>query len=182
LNKPAQGNERSDALVALNADQKKRLATYARFMSHGTGDEANDLLQGAFARWLASKKPVEGPEQTYKFLSQAISSIRSNIFRHEKVVRRFEGIRVIAQEDDEDDSVEQAPDPAACTEATVFFQQLYDLCADDEEIQFLLLAQMKSGTPAEIQADLGWDDKKYKSVQKRKRRLVIRWTLEGKLK
>jgi DNA-directed RNA polymerase specialized sigma24 family protein len=182
LNKPAQGNERSDALVALKGDQRKRLATYARFMSHGVGEEASELLQGAFARWMASEKPVEGPEQTYNFLRQAISSICSNIFRHERVVRRFEGTRVVAQQDDEDDPVEQAPDPAACTEATVFFQQVYDLCADDEEIQFLLLAQLRSGTPAEIQADLGWDEKKYKSVQKRKRRLVIRWTLEGKLK
>jgi len=182
LSKPIQGKERAAALAALREDQRKRLAAYAQLMSHGTGDEGTDLLQGAFARWLASDKPVEGPEQTCKYLVEAINSIRSNIFRHEKVVRRLEGVRAFAQEDDEDDPVEQALDPAAATEATVYFQQVYDLCANDEEIQLLLLAQLKDGTPTEIQADLGWDEKKYKAVQKRKRRLVIRWTLEGKLK
>lgn len=46
----------------------------------------------------------------------------------------------------------------------------------------LLTAQADNATPAEIQADLGWDEKKYRAVQKKKRRLVIRWMLEGKLK
>lgn len=150
MNKPVEGNERAAALTALSEDQKKRLAAFARFMSHGTGDEGDDLLQGAFVRWLASDKPVEGPEQTCQFLREAISSIRSNIFRHEKVVRRLEGVRAVAQEDAEEDPVEQAADPAASTEAVVFFQQLYDLCANDEEIQLLLVAQLNVGTPAEI--------------------------------
>jgi hypothetical protein len=80
-----------------------------------------------------------------------------------------------------DDPLDQAPDPTECAEATVFFQQLYDLFADDEEIQLLILAQSKGGTPAEIQAEFGWDENKYKAVQKRKKRKVIRWMLEGGL-
>jgi hypothetical protein len=34
-------------------------------------------------------------------------SIRSNIFRHRKVVRRFEGVRAVAQEEDEEDPVDR---------------------------------------------------------------------------
>jgi hypothetical protein len=51
----------------------------------------------------------------------------------------------------------------------------------DEEVQLLLTAQADNAIPAEIQAELGWDEKKYKAVQKKKRRLVIRLMLEGKL-
>jgi DNA-directed RNA polymerase specialized sigma24 family protein len=178
---PVQANERTAALDALSQDQRKQLAAYARILSGGTGDDGNDLLQEAFARWLASEKPVEGPEQTHKFLRGAISSIRSNIFRHRKVVDRFEGVRAVAQEEDEEDPVDQAADPASSTEAPVFFQQVYDLCDSDGEIQLLLMARLDNGTPAEIRVDLGWDDKKYEAVQKRMKRLVVRWMLEGKL-
>jgi DNA-directed RNA polymerase specialized sigma24 family protein len=180
LSKPVQGNERAAALVALSEDQRKQLAAYAQIMSRGTGSEGNDLLQEAFARWLGSDKPVEGPEQTCNFLRGAISSIRFNAFRHEKVVRRYEGVRAVAEEGDEEDPLDQAADPAASTEGPLFVQQLYDLC-EDEEVQLLLTAQTDSATPAEIQADLGWDEKKYKAVQKKKRRLVIRLMVEGKL-
>jgi DNA-directed RNA polymerase specialized sigma24 family protein len=75
LNKPVQGNVRAAALDALSEDQRKQLAGYARIMSRGTGDEGDDLLQGAFVRWLASDKPIEGPEQTCKFLREAIIGV-----------------------------------------------------------------------------------------------------------
>jgi DNA-directed RNA polymerase specialized sigma24 family protein len=180
LNKPTQGDERAGALVALSDHQKKQLAAYAEIMSRGTGNDAEDLLQEAFARWLASDKPVEGPEQTYNFLQGAIRSIRYNVFRHAKVVRRHEGERAVANDDDEEGPLDQAADPAASTEGPLFVQQLYDLC-HDEEVQLLLTAQADNATPHEIQAELGWDEQKYKAVQKRKRRLVIRLMLEGKL-
>jgi DNA-directed RNA polymerase specialized sigma24 family protein len=181
LNKLVEGNERAAALVALSEDQRKQLAAYAQIVSRGTGSEGDELLQEAFARWLGSGKPVEGPEQTCNFLRGAIRSIRFNTFRHEKVVRRYEGVRALAEEGDEEDPLDQAADPAASTEGPLFVQQLYDLC-EDEEVQLLLTAQTDNATPAEIHADLGWDERKYKAVQKKKRRLVIRWMLEGKLK
>jgi DNA-directed RNA polymerase specialized sigma24 family protein len=181
LNKPVQANERAAALVALNENQRKQLAAFAQIMSRGTGSEGDDLLQEAFARWLGSDKPMEGPEQTCNFLRGAIRSIRFNTFRHEKVVRRHEGVRAVAEEGDEEDPLDQAADPASSTEGPLFVQQVYDLC-EDEEVQLLLTAQADNATPAEIQADLGWDDEKYKAAQKKKRRLVIRLTLEGKLK
>lgn len=137
MNKPAQANGRSAALVALSADQRKQLAAYAQMMSQGTGNEGQDLLQDAFARWLSSDKPVEGPEETGKFLRGAISSIRFNTFRREKVVRRYEGVRAVADEDEED-PLDQAADPAASTEGPLFVQQVYDLCGDDEEVQFVV--------------------------------------------
>jgi DNA-directed RNA polymerase specialized sigma24 family protein len=181
LNKPVHGNERAAALAALSEDQRKQLAAYAKIMSRGTGDNGDDLLQEAFLRWLGSDKPIEGPKETCNFLRGAISSIRFNVFRHEKVVRRYEGVRAVAQKTDEEDLLDQAADPAASTEGPLFVQQLYDLCDDDEEVQLLLTAQADKASPDEIQTELGWDEKKYKAVQKRKRRLVIRWTLEGKL-
>jgi DNA-directed RNA polymerase specialized sigma24 family protein len=180
LNKPFQGNARADALNALSDDQRKQLAAYARIMSQGTGEERDDLLQGAFARWLASDKPVEGPEQTRKFLFEAISSIRSNFFRHERVVQRYEGERSFQQEDEAEEPLARAADLSASTEGPLYVQQVYDLCGD-EEIQLLLTAQTDRATPEQIKADLGWDDKKYETVLKRKRRLVIRLTREGKL-
>lgn len=180
MNKPAQVDERVAALAALDEDQRKQLAAYARIMSRGTGDEGDDLLQGAFARWLASDKPVEGLAQTSKYLRDAISSIRSNIFRHKKVVRRFEGERAHKQEDEEDEPLDRAADPSASTEGPLFVQQVYDQC-DDEEIQLLLTAQADRSTPEQIKAEFSWDDKKYETVQKRKRRLVIRLMREGKL-
>jgi len=180
LKKPVQGDERQAALMALNEDQRKRLAVYAEISSRGTGSEGDDLLQEAFARWLRSDKPIEGPEETCNFLRRAISSIRFNAFRHSKVVRRYEGVRAVPEEGDEEDPLDQAADPAASTEGLLFVQQLYDLC-EDEEVRLLLTAQADNATPAEIQAELGWDEKKYKAVQKKKRRQVVRLMLEGKL-
>ena len=180
MNKPDHGNVRADALDALSDDQRKQLAAYARIMSQGTGDEGGDLLQGAFARWLASGKPVEGPEQTCKFLFEAISSIRSNSFRHKRVVHRFEGERAFKHEDEEEEPLDRVADPSASTEGPLYVQQVYDLC-DDEEIQLLLTAQAGRAKPEQIKVDLGWDDKKYETVMKRKRRLVIQLMREGKL-
>jgi DNA-directed RNA polymerase specialized sigma24 family protein len=180
LNKPVQGNVRAAALEALSEDQRKQLAAYAKILSQGTGDEGDDLLQGAFARWLASDKPVERSEQTCKFLREAISSIRSNIFRHKRVVRRIEGERALKQEHEEEEPLDRAADLSASTEGPLFIQQVYNLC-DDEEIQLLLIAQADRATPEQIKADFVWDDKKYETVQKRKRRLVIRLVREGKL-
>jgi hypothetical protein len=57
---------------------------------------------------------------------------------------------------------------------------VYDLC-DDEEVQLFLTAQADKATPEQIRAEFGWDDKKYATVQKRKRRLIIRLLREGKL-
>jgi DNA-directed RNA polymerase specialized sigma24 family protein len=180
LNKPVQGNVRAAALDALSEDQRKQLAGYARIMSRGTGDEGDDLLQGAFVRWLASDKPIEGPEQTCKFLREAISSLRSNVFRHEKVVRRIEGERAHKQEDEEDEPLDRAADTSASTDGPLFVQQVYDLC-DDDEVRLMLTAQADRATREQVKAELGWDDKKYETVQKRKRRLVIRLMREGKL-
>lgn len=181
MKKPEQGSERVAALASLNEDQRKRLAAFARVMAANTGEDWNDFLQEAFVRWLDSKKPVEGPEQTYSFLAGAIRSIRSNKFRHDAVVLRYDGIRTFAKEDGEEDPINLAAAPGSSPDEPLRFQQLYDLFAVDGEIQLLLLAQMQNLTPAEIQDELGWDEKKYGTVLKRKRRLVTRWTLEGKL-
>ena len=150
LSKLVHANERAAALLTLSEDQRKHLAAYARIMSANTGEEDGDLLQGAFTRWLASDEPVKGPERTYEFLRGAMSSIRSNIFRHAKVVRRYEGVRVVPESDEDDDPIELAKDSGVSQEAPVFFQQVYDLCADDEDIQLLLMSQLDLATRAEF--------------------------------
>lgn len=175
------GSDRAAALAALDNDRRKRLAAYARFAAQGTGDEGDDLLQEAFLRWLGSDTLVEGLDQTYIFLRQAISSGRSNRFRHNNVVRRYEGVRAVAQDDEEEDPLDQAPDSAASADSRLCAQQLYDFFRDDGDVQLLIMAQVDGGTPAAIQAELGWDEHKYKAVQKTKRRRVIRLMAEGKL-
>lgn len=180
MSKPVQGNVRSDALNALSEDQRKQLAAYAEIMSRGTDREGKDVLHDAFVRWLASDKPVEGPEQTCDFLRGAINSVSFNVRRHEKVVRHYDGMRE-TREPGEEDPLDKARDLGASTEGPLFIQQVYDLCGDDEEVQLLLMLQADNATPDDIRTELRWDEKKYKAVQKRKRRLVIRWKLEGKL-
>lgn len=78
-------------------------------------------------------------------------------------------------------SLNEAPDPTSSTDDLLFVQQVYDLCGEDDEIQQLLIAQIDNSTPEQIKAELKWDDRKYETVQKRKRRLVIRLMREGKL-
>jgi DNA-directed RNA polymerase specialized sigma24 family protein len=167
-------------LDALDQDQRTQLAAYAELMSRGTGDDGGDLLQGAMARWLASEVSVEGPERTCDFLRGAISSIRFNTFRKQRVVRRVEGERADKLEDEEEEPVDRTVDRSASTEGALFVQQVYDLC-DDEDVKLLLTLQADNATPEEIKAELDWNDTKYATVQKRKRRLVILLMREGKL-
>lgn len=181
MSKPDQGNDRAAALAALDDDQRKRLEAFAYIISQGAGDEPGDLFNAAVVRWLSSDKPIEGPEQTEQFLKGAMNSIRSNKFRRDRVVRRYLGERALPQEGEDEDPVEQAADPTASTEGPLVFEQLFDLCGDDEDVQHLVLKQWDMASPAEIQSELGWDEKRYATVLKRKRRMVIRLKLEGKL-
>lgn len=180
LKKPVQTTDRAAALDALSKDQRKRLAAYARFCSINTGEGPDDVLQSAQMRWLESDTPVEGPERTYQFLWGAMTSIRSNSFRHAAVVRETHGVRVTASIESGRDPIDLAPDERDARETVTFAQQLYDLCAGDGELQMLLMCQLDRANRADIQAELGWDDTKYETVQKRKKRLIARWKLEGK--
>uniref|UniRef100_Q07NQ1 RNA polymerase, sigma-24 subunit, ECF subfamily n=1 Tax=Rhodopseudomonas palustris (strain BisA53) TaxID=316055 RepID=Q07NQ1_RHOP5 len=181
LNKVVQINDRAAALAELSGDQKKKLTAWSGLASRGTPYEANDLLQGAYVRWLASKKPVEGPDETYDYLFGAIKSIRSNHFKREKTVARYDGKRAFETEDDEETLVETAADPVETIESAVFQQQLFDLFRDDDEILELLIEQIDDAAASEIQAKLGWSKTKYETVQKRKKRLVAKYMSEGKL-
>lgn len=153
---------------------------YARFTARKAGDDGDDLLQGAYERWLKSDGPIEGPEATYHFLCGAIRSIASNILRRTKLVRQKDGVRTFA-DDEGPDPIEGAPDETATADESLFFQQLYDLCDGDEDMQLLLMASADAAQRSDIQKELGWDDRKYEAVTKRKRRLVARWKIEGKL-
>lgn len=182
LQRAVSAKERADALEALSTDQRKRLAGFSRLMALNTGEAGEDLLQAAQLRWLESEVPIEGPDRTYEFLCGAIRSRRSNIFRHQKLAQKVDGIRAYAASPDEQDPIEHGIDAAASQEDTVFAQQLYDLCANDTEVQTLIMYDSEGTSRAEIQAETAWDDKKYEAIRKRKIRMVARWKIEGILR
>ncbi|MCK1506830.1 hypothetical protein [Bradyrhizobium sp. 18] len=171
---------RAKALKALTDDHRKVLVADARLRARGTAYDFEDLLNGAYERWLASDKPVVGPAETCSFLRGAIRSISSNERRHADLVRRVEGDRVVAV-DGEPDPIEAAPDRAASQEGAVLLAQLYELCGHDPEVQTLLMLQEDGAERADILRELGWEVTKYETVQKRKRKIVARLINEGKI-
>lgn len=173
--------QRADALMALSASQMKHLVVFARLKARNTGESDEDLLHSAHVRWLQSDVPVEGPDRTFEFLRGAISSIRSNTFRHQKLVRKMEGVRAVQNSPEEQDPLELSIDPASSQEDTVFAQQLYDLCARDKEVQMLVMFDVEQTSRADILSEMGWDDKKYDAVRKRKARLIARLLIDGDL-
>lgn len=180
MNGPGQCNERAAALEAIDEDQRKRLVAFGRVLSGGTEFRDDDLFHEAVLRWMKSPIPVESPAKTAKYLFNAMNSIRSNYFRHDSVVQKYEGERAFRGDDEDGEPLDGASDPAASTDGTTFVQQVYDEC-DDEEIRDLLTAQADNATPEEIKREFGWNDTKYSTVLRRKRRLVIRLMREGKL-
>jgi DNA-directed RNA polymerase specialized sigma24 family protein len=168
---------RAAALGDLTPDQRKKLVVQSRLKARPPVFGAEDLLQGAYERWLKSDLAIEGPEETYDFLWGAINSIAFNATRHKRIVRRFEGERAVAI--DGNDPIELAHDVTVSQEDAVLAEQLYSLCAHDEDLQMLLMCQNDRATKAETLGELGWDEKKYETVQKRKKRLVKKWINEG---
>jgi DNA-directed RNA polymerase specialized sigma24 family protein len=169
---------RADALLSLEDGQKKALVAYARLRARGTVFEFNDLLQGAYARWLSSDVPVSTPEGTFDYLRGAIRNTVSNEFRRIGTERRLFGEREFAV-DGQQDPIENSPDPAGTQEDERMLAQLYELFAADPDIQSLLILQ--GAERAEILAELGWDVTKYETVQKRKKRMMARLINEGKI-
>ncbi len=180
MNKPVQGNERAAALEAVDDDQRKRLVAFGRILSGGTEFNDDDLYNEAVLRWMKSDTPIKGPSETAKYLVDAMNSIRSNYFRHDRVVRKYEGERAFRKDDEDGDPTEDAADAAGSTDGTTFVQQVYDEC-NDEEVRDLITAQADNATPEEIKKEFGWSDTKYETVRTRKRRLVVRLMREGKL-
>lgn len=181
MNKPVQGEERAAALMALSDDQRKRLMAFARIRSAGTDFEDDDLFNEAVLRWMKSAVPMVGQDETCRFLVGAINGILSNHRRHERVVEKYDGRRVVAVNEDDGDPAENVADPMAATDGMTFIQQVYDLC-DDDEIRELVMAQADNAKPDDIKREFGWDDTRYDTVLKRKRRMAIRLMREGKLR
>ncbi|UPJ68587.1 hypothetical protein [Bradyrhizobium sp. 191] len=171
---------RADALRALTDEQRIKLEVDARLRARGTSFDFEDLLQGAYERWMTSDKPVTGTAETYGFLRGAIRSIASNERRHAATIRRVHGERFTAAEGDPDPA-ENVADPTASQEDSLVLNQFYDLCANDPEIQTLLMLLDEGAERAEVLQELGWDVTKYETVQKRKRKMVARLINEGKI-
>jgi DNA-directed RNA polymerase specialized sigma24 family protein len=171
---------RAAALQALTDDHRKTLVADARLRAKGTSYDYHDLLNGAYERWMASEKAVVGPAETCKYLRGAIRSMVFNERRHAKLVRRVDGVRVVAFEE-EPDPMDAAPDPTASPEGALIMAQLYELCAHDPDVQMLLMFQDDGAERADVLRELGWDVTKYETVQKRKKKLVARLINEGKI-
>lgn len=171
---------RADALRALTDDQRVKLEADARLRARGTSFDFEDLVQGAYERWMASDKAVTGVEETYSFLRGAIRSLASNDRRHASTIRRVHGVRSTASEGDPDPA-ETVADPAASQETSLVLNQLYDLCANDPEVQALLILQDDGAERADVLQELGWDVTRYETVQKRKKKMVARLINEGKI-
>lgn len=174
-------DERAEALAALGPSRVKRLSAYANLCAVGLQDGGADLLQGAYLRWLESEKPVEGPDNTYRYLRGAIKSARSNALRHDGIVRATFGDRAEPDAEEEIDPVEEAPSGAASAEDAAFAEQLYQALAADPEVQMLVLQVSQGASRADIQQEMNWDDHKYEAVQKRKKRTVAKLVREGKI-
>lgn len=170
---------RAVALNALGDARIKKLRAISRFLAM-TAVQPDDLLHGAFLRWLESDKAVESPDATYRFLVGAMKSIRSNTFRHDGVVKRVLGDRILSPEGT-GDGTEQVVAEANSAEESRIAQQAFDLFAKDPEVQDYILLMAEGASRAEIQKELDWDDRKYQAVQKRRARAVARFISEGKL-
>lgn len=172
---------RSNALAALDADQKRALAAFAKICSRGLPDDGEDLLQTAYRRWLSSDEPVGGSEQTFHYLMGALSSLRSNAHRRARSEKRVFGQRLEPDTNEGDDPRHAVEADQLSAEDATLAHQLYELMAGDQEIQMLLLHQVEGTPRADIQREMEWDDRRYEAVQKRKIRAVAKLRLQGKI-
>ncbi|NNE40169.1 MAG: hypothetical protein HKN14_04535 [Marinicaulis sp.] len=171
--------DRVGALETLNDDEMKKLAAFARIRSAGSTIDADDLLQGAYLRWLQSDVAIEGPQQTFNFLVGAINSQRSNAFRREKTVKSKLGERKSALDPAKEEALYESAAQRPSQDDSMFLQQLFDLLADDPDIQLLLMCLGQQATKTETMEELGWDAKKYEAVRKRKVRRIAKLTSDG---
>ncbi len=171
--------ERARALEALGDNRLKSLMAIANFRSYGLDVDGEDLLQGAYVRWLKSNVPVGDTDDTYKFLIGAINSQRTNSFRHKKVVKRTIGERKFAKDENSEDPVYEIAARQPSPDDSIYLQQIFDLVTDDPDVQLLLMCQGQQATRAETLLELGWDEKKYETVRKRKIRRVAKLFSEG---
>ena len=172
---------RGDALLALSEADQKRLAALATIMSRGTGETPEDLLQGAYLRWLTSDVPMGEPAEIVRFLAGAIASQRSNLFRRKRMILSVLGERANVDSETGVDPVDNIKSHDAAPDERIFLQQLYNLFTDDEEVQLLLMCQAQEMSKADTMTELSWNPTRYEAVNKRKRRAIARWMREGKI-
>lgn len=171
-------SHKAAALLTLTADQRKQLAALARVKARSTTLDAQDLLQGAHARWLNPDSTAGN--DAFEVLSGAVNSIASNDRRRRETVSRFEGKRLVAASVDGPDPIELARDLGPSQDDAYLREQIYRLC-EDEEVKTLLLLLDDNATRAEIITETGWDVTKYETVRKRMKKWGAVLFKEGKL-
>lgn len=171
--------DRAKALEALGDDNMKRLMTHARLQSSGLDVDGKDLFQEACLRWLKSEVAIGDVNDTYKYMVGAINSLRFNAFRRQDVVKETIGERKFAKGEDDGDPLYEVAARTTPPDDALFVQQVYDRVADDPDLQLLIMCQGQQATRAEIVEELGWDEKKYETVRKRKMRRIAKLMSEG---
>lgn len=179
---------RADALRALGRDQCLRLMAWANICGRRSGSAAaagEDLLQSAYERWLRSDTDIGGSLDTARYLMGAIRSIASNEGRDAKT----DAMGYLVEQDadavnnpmDTAAGKSAADDAAREAQSSAFVQSLYDQLGHEPELQLLILYRAQDLPRREIQQELGWDDKKYDAVEKRRTRAAAKLMREGKL-
>jgi hypothetical protein len=169
---------KASALLTLTADQRKKLAALARVKARGTTLQADDLLQGARARWL--NPDSKAGDDAFEVLSGAVNSIASNDRRRSATVRRVEGKRLVAASVDAPDPIELAQDLGPSQEDAYLREQIFKICKD-EEVETLLILLGDNATRAEILVETRWDVTNYETVMKRMKKWGASLYKEGKL-
>ena len=171
--------ELRSALEALRPIDLVRLQKKANALAPGTGMEPDDLLQEALGRALEENSGRNCPRDVnpVTFLGNVIRSIASHA-REEWAQETPIG----ATEDDEDDPIVDAPDPAPSPEEAVIGRldhgqtvaRIEAMFEGDPKAQAIIIGNMEGWSPNETREMEPMSDKEYAAARKRVRRALLR--------
>lgn len=171
--------ELRSALEALRPIDMVRLQKKANALAPGTGMEPGDLLQEALSRALEESGGRNCPRDVnpVTFLGNVIRSIASHA--------RVEWAREMptgATEEDEDDPIVDATDPAPSPEEAVIgrfdhgrtIARIEAMFEGDPKAEAIIIGIMEGWSPDEIREMEPMSDKEYAAARKRVRRALLR--------
>lgn len=171
--------ELRSALEALRPIDLVRLRKKANALALGTGMEPDDLLQESLGRALEEDGGRNCPRDVnpVTFLGNVIRSIASHA--REEWAREMP---IGATEDDEDDPIVDAPDPAPSPEDAVIGRldhgqtvaRIEATFEGDPKAQAIIIGNMEGWSPNEIRQMEPMSDKEYAAARKRVRRALLR--------
>lgn len=167
------------ALATLRPIDLARLQLKATILAPGTGMGPDDLLQEALASALEENGGRNCPRDVdpVTFLGNAIRSIASHA-RH-KWAREMP---IGATEENGDDPIVDAPDPAPSPEEAVIgridhgrtIARIEAMFEGDPKAEAIVIGRMEGWSPDEIRKMETMSDKEYAAARKRVRRALLR--------